>query len=798
MADATDRQSRRTARLLGRRAYFKRLFLVLTVASVLPLLIAGLFSYRASSRSVRQQIDEKAQQYAREVAFVTETIVDQIRRAGQLVFFYPEYVVLRGFPERARMLSLEAPYEQTDMAKLYRFLSAYGDLVQDLESMTRSFDLVDSAYLLDAEAGAVYATERGIVGEREFFDTAWVDFARVDAPESWLMPARSVLLPEGVPARYITVTTRENLFGNVFGMNIDANRLHEFVSLRIAGSDDSIAFVAVSASNSNELQIHGGMDPRVIELAASSFVIQGDDSRPVAIEYGGDDLLVSRWHAADLGWDFYSVLAMEPYYSALVGIQLRGLLIGLGAAIAIIGLGFVVATRLYQPVRMLLGSLPSELSSEDESSGRFDEFSVLREAVDEMVTEDRDLRTRLRDSLPVVKESFVRSLIAGSPLPIEEIADRLRRLDLGFGVENVLPIMIGHKGDAATKTLEEVHLFQTRLATAAHQQLFSRFSGALVQTDESHHCAIISAEAHTSPAVFERAGSLIRRLEDSFGQQISIGVGSHCESVRELPASARRAAEALEYALTYREHDVFSWEEVPATSDSAALHYQFRHRIDEMARFLKAGDSSSASTAVNALFDDLGDAPSFVQMPRLRQFFLRLAGDLLDLVDDLGLAATAGHDRQPLIERVLSPQSLDGYRQVFLDEIDHISSHIQADTSERTNRRVVQVLDLLEQDYGVTVNLNTIAARLNLNPSYVSRLFSSEVGVTFTHYLTELRIRKARGLLETTDTSVREIGEMVGYPNNAYFATLFREKTGLSPAEFRKRHRHRATPPRAG
>jgi two-component system response regulator YesN len=53
-------------------------------------------------------------------------------------------------------------------------------------------------------------------------------------------------------------------------------------------------------------------------------------------------------------------------------------------------------------------------------------------------------------------------------------------------------------------------------------------------------------------------------------------------------------------------------------------------------------------------------------------------------------------------------------------------------------------------------------------------------------FIRQLRIDRARELLENTWMRIGEIGEIVGYPNANYFARVFREATGMLPSEYRK------------
>ncbi|WP_270620295.1 helix-turn-helix domain-containing protein [Paenibacillus macerans] len=54
------------------------------------------------------------------------------------------------------------------------------------------------------------------------------------------------------------------------------------------------------------------------------------------------------------------------------------------------------------------------------------------------------------------------------------------------------------------------------------------------------------------------------------------------------------------------------------------------------------------------------------------------------------------------------------------------------------------------------------------------------------NFLAQVRIGKAKELLERTDLKVYEICERVGYSDTQYFARLFEKLTGLRPSEYRK------------
>lgn len=85
-----------------------------------------------------------------------------------------------------------------------------------------------------------------------------------------------------------------------------------------------------------------------------------------------------------------------------------------------------------------------------------------------------------------------------------------------------------------------------------------------------------------------------------------------------------------------------------------------------------------------------------------------------------------------------------------------------------------------------TLPVEQIAAAVNLSPSHFSRLFRSTTGFSPHEYIMLHRIDEAKALLQSTALSVKEIAFRVGYRSEVNFILAFTDKTGLSPAQFRK------------
>ena len=84
------------------------------------------------------------------------------------------------------------------------------------------------------------------------------------------------------------------------------------------------------------------------------------------------------------------------------------------------------------------------------------------------------------------------------------------------------------------------------------------------------------------------------------------------------------------------------------------------------------------------------------------------------------------------------------------------------------------------------VNVTDLADMAGFSNSHFAALFKRHTGFAVGYYQTQLRIASARELLDTTNRSVEEIANSVGYEDSYYFARQFKKVHGVPPSIYRK------------
>ena len=106
--------------------------------------------------------------------------------------------------------------------------------------------------------------------------------------------------------------------------------------------------------------------------------------------------------------------------------------------------------------------------------------------------------------------------------------------------------------------------------------------------------------------------------------------------------------------------------------------------------------------------------------------------------------------------------------------------------TDSTWKTVERAKDFISRNYADSdLSVETLCSHLHLSPTYFSTLFKRETGMSFTSYVTNVRMEQAARLLRETDDKTYLIAEQTGYTDPNYFSYVFKRHFGVSPSKFR-------------
>ncbi len=115
----------------------------------------------------------------------------------------------------------------------------------------------------------------------------------------------------------------------------------------------------------------------------------------------------------------------------------------------------------------------------------------------------------------------------------------------------------------------------------------------------------------------------------------------------------------------------------------------------------------------------------------------------------------------------------------------------------QTYKSLARARDFMRHAYQSQISLPDIAAHANLSPYHFLRVHKLAYGETPHEFLTRLRIEQAKTLLARGSHNVTEACVEVGFSSLGSFSTLFNQRVGMTPSEYRRHVRSVVAVPRA-
>ena len=109
------------------------------------------------------------------------------------------------------------------------------------------------------------------------------------------------------------------------------------------------------------------------------------------------------------------------------------------------------------------------------------------------------------------------------------------------------------------------------------------------------------------------------------------------------------------------------------------------------------------------------------------------------------------------------------------------------------DHRIRAIISILSSDPKFEVSLVETATHMNLSVSRFRHLFKTETGTSVVQYVKNLKLEKAKELIETTPLNIKQIMAEVGIQDKSNFCRDFKKAYGLSPLKYRREFRSIST-----
>lgn len=127
---------------------------------------------------------------------------------------------------------------------------------------------------------------------------------------------------------------------------------------------------------------------------------------------------------------------------------------------------------------------------------------------------------------------------------------------------------------------------------------------------------------------------------------------------------------------------------------------------------------------------------------------------------------------------------------ILIRLLHHISTnydfYLSNQQRKAMNWLVFEEINKYINEHYAEVTIKDLMERFHFNEDYYNRLLKEKTGMTYSEYVQNVRLEQAEKLLRTTDQTIDEIADKIGYNNKGYFYKIFVDKYKMTPAKYRK------------
>jgi len=228
---------------------------------------------------------------------------------------------------------------------------------------------------------------------------------------------------------------------------------------------------------------------------------------------------------------------------------------------------------------------------------------------------------------------------------------------------------------------------------------------------------------------------------------------------------------------------IINWSDIG--DQSVFLGTKTDHIIKELQEALRLGEKEE----MNKLFHLVAERfirDEAISDAEIRSVCFKLISDAIQIVVKLteSLGRRFDTEIQLFLDIIISEDTINIIK-VTQETLQKYCDIVVGCKKSRFQAIVEQTTRFIGTNYMENVTLQMVAEHVYLSPSYLGAVIRSELNISFTDYLINVRIENAKELLKDQQLKLYHVSKLVGYQNPNYFAGIFKRVTGMTPIEYR-------------
>ncbi|MDC7288016.1 response regulator [Blautia schinkii] len=281
--------------------------------------------------------------------------------------------------------------------------------------------------------------------------------------------------------------------------------------------------------------------------------------------------------------------------------------------------------------------------------------------------------------------------------------------------------------------------------------------------------------------IWESLEPALEKLEEQLNGRLYLGISKKSESCRNLKELYFQALDAAKQYIYPGSKSVNLADELP---DEKNIVFSDQ-ACERIINAVKTGNGQLTEEKLDEFLGYYKDKRCGII--KLKRHLMLLQRGVEALTEEFGMDSNYSSAILSFVGNIEEIRNFSEVEEVLNKNLKGMAEEANAIAGRRMNSYYMnQILRYMQDNFMRDLSLDDVAEHVNLSVGYLSNYFKGKMGMNFVDYITQLRIEKAKELLIHTNEKIYKVAELVGYQNSQYFVTIFKKKTGVTPAEYRK------------
>lgn len=699
-------------------------------------------------------------------------------------------------------------YSEADMQKFMHSTEETGDTfyfnyvrsIGKLQNTILISPMIHSVVVYNRYMDKVYSTSPYMGNKDEQLEI----FFKNDTPVEILKPVPRIITNDiyyrdrGVLDERIKLFTyfmtennrNSNEYGSILAVNIYTEWIFNNLKQEPDSEESKLMLIdmegTVIADDSNTVREFEKLNDKYFQKIIES---KGED-RAFAIDTESGKKVITCLTIPELKW----ILVNEQPYNTVIDFinqaRIRTFIaVAVFVILAIIA-AFIASREIYNPINRLVYQIKRSLSKSLADINDENDMDYIQKAFNISLQHIQELENYKESTRDILKEYIFRTLIADNSSHMLNLSEEdLNNMTIMSreGEKVIVLVKIDGYNQFIEKSNEERKMIRFLITNSFIEKLSGRYPVEPIPMGNGEIIFIIDIHQNPHNSVLAEIKSVIANIQayiiKTSGISFSAFISEIAKNNRRLYSCYMDLSEIVKYRIMFSANSILDRDAVEVKM--VQKDHKYPEEIDNsICASIKEGNLEKA-------INEFGRFMDIISMMNVNKFMMSISRLAISIDKTINLIninkiGEISVNFSNFFITISKMETIDDIIMEFRGLISFIINQINEMNKDKNSRLVDMVVDYINENFNdKNLNLYDISSRYKISYGYLLALFKENKNQSLPDYLNSVRMQKAAELLATTNYSIKEIMDAVGFENESSFYRNFKRNFGTTPREFR-------------